>query len=119
MKKVSHNDKKTQEIIEKFYQQVFWLRSVHWTYQELFESEEAKRLMEKTAHSFFEDINIIFINYKKLGQNTPPFRVGMNVPVLKARIMLECTAWELKLRNMRYMTSNITLSGFQSIARVF
>ncbi|MBI3583880.1 MAG: hypothetical protein HY096_08025 [Nitrospinae bacterium] len=63
MKKVSHNDKKTQEIIEKFCQQVFWLKSIHWTYKELFESEEAKRLMEKTAHSFFEDINIIFINY--------------------------------------------------------
>jgi len=32
--------------------------------------------------------------YKNLGQNTLPFRAGMNAPVPKARIMLECPAWE-------------------------
>lgn len=63
MKRVSYNDKIAQEIIKKFCEQVLWLWSVHWTYKELFENEEAKRLMEKTARSFFEDINVIFINY--------------------------------------------------------
>lgn len=63
MEKVNHNDKIAQEIIKKFCQQIFWIRSVHTTYKELFESEESKRLMEKTARAFFSDLNAIFIEY--------------------------------------------------------
>lgn len=61
--KNNHNDKRAQEIIKKFCEQVVWLRSVHRSYKELFESEETQRLMEKTARAFFSDLNAIFIEY--------------------------------------------------------
>lgn len=63
MRKVSHNDEIAQKTVKKFRDQVIWLRSVHRIYKELFESAETGSLLDKTAQSFFDDLNTILINY--------------------------------------------------------
>src|SRR3989338_1252889 len=51
-------------------------------------------LQESYREKVSRQITLVKIIYKNLGQNTLPFRAGMNAPVPKARIMLECPAWE-------------------------
>ena len=63
MKKVSHTGKVAAQIVKKFCNQVVWFRAVHNIYKELYENEEADILMERTAQSFFIDINMILLNY--------------------------------------------------------
>jgi hypothetical protein len=63
MIKVNHTDNVVSQSVKRFCHQVFWLRSVHRIYKELFESESSRELMDKTAQSFFNDLNVILINY--------------------------------------------------------
>jgi hypothetical protein len=63
MKKVSHTDEVAAQIVKKFCNQLVCFRAVHNIYKELFENEEAHILMERTALSFFTDLNKIFHNY--------------------------------------------------------
>lgn len=63
MKKISHNDEITHTMVKKFGEHVLDLRSMHWIYKELFESEKTDNLLDKTAQSFFDDLNAILINY--------------------------------------------------------
>jgi len=63
MKKVSHKGKDAAQLVKKFGNQVVRFRAVHHIYKELFENEEAQILMEKTAHSFFSDLNTILQHY--------------------------------------------------------
>ena len=63
MKTIFYTDETAKKIVEKFCGQVFWLRQVHHIYQELFENEESIALMERTARSFFHDLNKILLCY--------------------------------------------------------
>jgi hypothetical protein len=60
---ISYTDEATKKIVKKFCDQVFWLRIVRHIYQVLFENEESQTLMERTAPSFFTDLNTILHNY--------------------------------------------------------
>jgi len=63
LKTISHTDETTKKIVEKFCGQVHRLRNVRRLYKELFENEQARILMERTAHSFFADLNVILHSY--------------------------------------------------------
>lgn len=63
MKVISHMDEGAKKAVKKFCDQVFWLRIVRHIYEELFEKEDSRTLMEKTASSFFVDLNTILQNY--------------------------------------------------------
>lgn len=63
MKTISHTDEAAKKIVEKFCDQVFWLRDVRHVYEVLFENEPSQILMEKTAPSFFTDLNRILQSY--------------------------------------------------------
>ncbi len=63
MKKVSHSGKDAEQLIEKFGNQVVQLRAVHNIFKELYENEEAHILMERTAHSFFSNLNTVLQHY--------------------------------------------------------
>lgn len=63
--KISCTDEKAKKFVEKFCGHVHWLVSVRHTYKILFEDEQlsCQALMEKTALSFFVDINRILQEY--------------------------------------------------------
>lgn len=63
MRKVSHNDEIAQKMVKAFGKHVIELRSAHRIYKELFESEETESLLDKTAQSFFDDLNTMLRNY--------------------------------------------------------
>jgi AbiU2 len=63
LKVISHMDESAKKAVKKFCDQVFWLRIVRHIYEELFEKEDSRTLMEKTAPSFFADLNTILLNY--------------------------------------------------------
>jgi AbiU2 len=65
MNRVTYTDKTAKEIVEKFCAHVHWLVIVRHTYKVLFEDEQpsCKTLMEKTASSFFVDLNRILHEY--------------------------------------------------------
>jgi len=63
MKKVSHKGKEATELVKKFGNQIVRFHAIHHMYKELFEDEEAHILMERTANSFFRDLNTILQHY--------------------------------------------------------
>lgn len=63
LKTISHTDEAAKKIVKKFCEQVFWLRNVRHVYEELFENDQSAILMERTAPSFFTDLNTILHNY--------------------------------------------------------
>ena len=63
MKKISYTDEAAKKFVKKFCGQVFWLRNVRHVYEELFEDDRSLILMEKTAPSFFADLNTILHSY--------------------------------------------------------
>jgi len=63
LKTISYTDEAAKKIVKKFCEQVFWLRNVRHVYEELFENEQSSILMERTAPSFFADLNTILHNY--------------------------------------------------------
>lgn len=56
-------DERAKKAVKRFCDQVFWLRIVRHIYEELFEKEDSSTLMEKTASSFFADLNTILQKY--------------------------------------------------------
>jgi len=65
LKTISYTDAKAKEIVERFCGHVHWLIIVRHTYKVLFEDEQRRcqTLMEKTASSFFADLNKILHEY--------------------------------------------------------
>ena len=65
MKTISYTDERAKEIVEKFCAHVHWLVRVRHAYQVLFEDEQpsCRTLMERTASSFFADLNTILQEY--------------------------------------------------------
>jgi hypothetical protein len=63
LKKISYTDEAAKKFVKKFCEQVFWLRNVRHVYEELFENDQSLILMEKTAPSFFADLNTILRSY--------------------------------------------------------
>lgn len=63
--KISCTDETAKEIVKRFCGHVHWLVRVRHTYKVLFEDEQpsCQALMEKTASSFFVDINRILLEY--------------------------------------------------------
>ncbi len=62
-RKQQHTDVTVSKMVATFCHYVVWLRSVFNIYKELYENDEAKQVMDKTAQSFFADLNMIFNNY--------------------------------------------------------
>jgi AbiU2 len=62
---ISYTDETAQEIVKRFCGHVHWLVRVRNTYKVLFEDEQpsCQTLMEKTASSFFADLNRILQEY--------------------------------------------------------
>jgi len=54
---------KDQQLIKAFCHHYFWLSIVHHTYKTLFEDTSKHELLEKTAKSFFQNLNKIIIDY--------------------------------------------------------
>ena len=65
LKTISYTDETAKEIVEKFCAHVHWLVRVRHTYKVLFEDEQpsCRTLMERTASSFFADLNRILQEY--------------------------------------------------------
>jgi len=63
LKTISHTDEAAKKIVIKFCDQVFLLRNIRHIYRELFENDQMSILMQKTASSFFDDLNIILHQY--------------------------------------------------------
>lgn len=65
MKTISYADEKAKEIVERFCAHIHWLVTVRHTYKVLFEDEQpsCQALMQKTAPSFFADLNRILLEY--------------------------------------------------------
>ena len=57
-----HNNK-DQQLIKEFCSHYFWLRIVHHTFKTLFADTSKHELLDKTAKSFFQYLNRIFIDY--------------------------------------------------------
>jgi len=60
---MNYADVVVRQTVEKFCGQVLWLRVVRNIYKELFEHKKDRVLTEKTAPSFFSDLNIILHNF--------------------------------------------------------
>jgi hypothetical protein len=75
-----HTDDSARRMVKRFCNQVFWLRKARHIYEELFEKEESRFLLEKTAPSFFSDLNTILQNYLLLefAKMTDPPKSGKN-----------------------------------------
>ncbi len=78
MKAIPYTDEEAKNVVKRFCDQVFWLRSIRHIYEVLFENDESVILMEKTAPSFFADLNAILHNYILLefSKITDPARTG-------------------------------------------
>lgn len=63
MDKHQYTDPAVRKMVKSFGNYVVWLRAVHNIYKELYKNDEADHLMVNTAHSFFDDFNVILINY--------------------------------------------------------
>ncbi len=63
MGKMNPQDEGARQIVKKFCNYVVQLKAIHHIYKELFDDDEAIRLMEQTAKAFFLDINRIIVNY--------------------------------------------------------
>jgi len=80
MLKVSPTEELAKQMVEKFCSQIVWFRAIHNIYKQLFEDDEAQKLMERTAKSFFNDLNKILIGYILLEfvKITDPAAITMN-----------------------------------------
>lgn len=65
MKTIPYTEEAAKEIVERFCDHVHWLVRVRHTFKVLFEDEQpsCRTLMEKTASSFFVDLNRILQEY--------------------------------------------------------
>ena len=65
LKAISYTDETAKRIVKRFCDHVHWLISVRYIYEVLFENERpsCRTLMEKTASSFFADLNKILQEY--------------------------------------------------------
>jgi hypothetical protein len=63
MKAILCTDEDAKIVVKRFCDQVFWLRRIRHIYKVLFENDASVTLMEKTAPSFFGDLNMILHNY--------------------------------------------------------
>lgn len=63
MKTIPFTDEAAKNFTKRFCDRVFWLRVVCHIYEELFENEQSLILVEKTAPSFFVDLNTILHRY--------------------------------------------------------
>lgn len=65
LKTISYTDETAKEIVKRFCGHVHWLVRVRHTYRVLFEDKQpsCQTLMEKTASSFFADLNRILQEY--------------------------------------------------------
>jgi hypothetical protein len=61
LKTISYTDETAKKIVDRFCDHVHWLISVRYIYKVLFEDEQpsCRTLMERTASSFFDDLNRI------------------------------------------------------------
>jgi len=64
-KTISYTDEKAKKIVQKFCEHVHWLIAVRYIFKVLFEDERpsCQTLMERTAPSFFADLNRILQEY--------------------------------------------------------
>ena len=80
LKTISYTDETAKKIVERFCGHVHWLVRVRHTYRVLFEDKQpfCQTLMEKTASSFFADLNRILQEYLLLecAKITDPARTG-------------------------------------------
>ena len=63
MGKAKVMDEDTQATVKKFCERVIWLRVIHRIYEELFADVDSQKMMEKTAPSFFQDLNNVVVDY--------------------------------------------------------
>ncbi len=125
MKKMNYADTVVAQMVKKFCGQVVWLRVVRNIYKELFEQEKDRILMEKTAPSFFSDLNIILHNYLLLEfvkitdpatSKTSKEKVRENFTVDN---LIECIEWPKdvyqKLKSLNERTK--TFRGYTKDAR--
>jgi hypothetical protein len=63
METVPYTDETAKLMVKKFCNHVLWLRVVRHDFEELFENEDATILRERTAPSFFADLNRILHSY--------------------------------------------------------
>lgn len=96
LKAISYTDETAKEIVERFCGHVLWLVSVRHTYKVLFEDEQpsCQTLMEKTASSFFADLNRILQEYLLLecAKITDPATTG-NYENFTVDHLLENICW--------------------------
>ena len=80
LKTISYTDETAKDIVKRFCDHVHWLVRVRHTYRVLFEDEQpsCQTLMEKTASSFFADLNRILREYLLLecAKITDPAETG-------------------------------------------
>jgi hypothetical protein len=67
-------DDDTRELVTSFCRHILWLRSLHYIYRELFEGDDSRSLMERTALAFFQNLNKILVDYilLEVGKLTDP-----------------------------------------------
>ena len=116
MKKINYADTVVPQMVKKFCDHVVWLRVVRNIYKELFEQEKDRILMEKTAPSFFSDLNIILYNYllleffKVTDSATSKMSRGETLENFTVDYLIECIEWprdthrELKSLNKKTKT---------------
>lgn len=80
LKMISHTDRAAKKMVEKFCHRVVWLLNVRRIFAELFEDEQSRVLMEKTASSFFADLNrmVHFYLLGEFAKITDPAKTGHN-----------------------------------------
>ena len=62
-RKLQHTDPAVSKMVRRFCNYLARLRAIHNIYKKLYENDEAKQIMEKTAQSFFVNLNVILNNY--------------------------------------------------------
>lgn len=114
LKVTSHTDESAKEAVKKFCDQVLWLRIARHIYEELFEKEESRALMEKTASSFFAHLNTIFQNYLLLAfvKMTDPPKSGKNENFTVENLVMSID-WPAPVRDKLRALSQKT-KGFRS-----
>jgi hypothetical protein len=125
MEKMNYADMVVRQTVEKFCGQIVWLRVLRFTYKELFEQEKDRILIEKTAPSFFSDLNIILHNFLILEfvkitdpatSRTSKGKIRENLTVDN---LIECIEWpedvHEKLKSLNEKTK--TFRGYTKDAR--
>jgi hypothetical protein len=101
----THEDAKN--VVKTFCGQVFWLRTIRHIYEVLFENDESLTLMNKTAPSFFDDLNKILHNYILLefSKITDPATTGGSEN-LTVDNLIESIDWPQDLQDKLTVLSN-------------